>query len=147
MNELALEMEAEALAARQEAAEKLTELALCNEMLSPLEKRKKELTDWLKQHMALEGIDHLGGIDSHEQPITARLHDRKGTPTYDVVTLVESPDGCDALVNAANAGMVRVDHQMLSRFRDKSGAEWADQIARFEMPGTGSIALVIERHS
>lgn len=143
--DIAGEIADEGRLARQEAAEKLTELALCNEMLSPLEKRKKELTDWLKQYMALEGLDFFEGQDAHEQPITARFQDRKGTPTYDLVSLVKDGPGVQALASAAQAGMARIDHSMLKRYREKAGASWADLVAKYEMPGTGTTALVIEK--
>jgi hypothetical protein len=48
-----------------------------------------------------------------------------------------------ALIEAAKAGMVRLDHTMLSKFRKDAGATWADDLAKFEMPGQGSTALTV----
>lgn len=126
----------------REALGLLTELAYINEQLSPLEKRKRELTDQLKQWMALEDREDL--LDG-ERGLVARLQSRNGTPTYDVVSLVKDAAGAEALVDAASAGMVRVDHAMLDRFRKQNGATWADLIERVQIPGTGTVALVIEK--
>ena len=58
-------------------------------------------------------------------------------------SLVTSAGGIDALIKAANAGMVRIDHTMLARFRKDAGASWADAIAQYEMPGNGTEALTV----
>ena len=89
----------------------------------------------------------LNGLDSlrdGERGITARLQDRKGTPVYDLVSLAKDTDGY-ALIEAASAGMARIDHVSLSRFRKDAGAGWADLIAKYELPGTGTTALLVER--
>lgn len=115
-------------------------IAELNEALKPLEDAKKKAVEQLKQAMLLSDLNELHDA---ERGITARIQERKGTPTYDLVRLVESTEGCEALVSAAGAGMVRIDNTMLSRFRKDAGASWADAIARVEMPGTGTQALVV----
>src|SRR5688572_24752538 len=77
MTTLAEQMEAEALAERMKALDWLAELADLNDVIAPAEKRKKELTENLKQYMALAGMDEL--YDG-EHAVTARFQDRKGTP-------------------------------------------------------------------
>lgn len=74
---------------------------------------------------------------------TAKLQARQGTPTYDLVTCANTEAGPEAIIEAARAGMLRIDHSMLRDFRKESGAGWADVINRFQMPGTGTIALLI----
>lgn len=115
-------------------------IAELNEALKPLEDAKKKYVEQLKQAMLLSDLTELHDA---ERGITARIQDRKGTPTYDLVRLVDSPDGCEALVAAAGAGMVRIDNTMLTRFRKDAGAAWADAIERVSMPGTGTQALVV----
>ena len=118
----------------------ITSVAHINDELKPLEAAKKFAVDEIKQHMALANERYLR---DPETGATAKITERKGTPTYDVITLVTTQGGIDALIKAANAGMVRIDHTMLSRFRKEQGASWADAIAQFEMPGTGSEALTV----
>jgi hypothetical protein len=118
----------------------ITSVAHINDELKPLETAKKFAVDQIKQHMALAGEKFLR---DPETGASAKITERKGTPTYDVVSLVSSQGGIDALIKAANAGMVRIDHTMLSRFRKDSGAAWADALAQYEMPGTGTEALTV----
>lgn len=73
----------------------------------------------------------------------AKLQHRAGQATYDLVTAAQTTTGPDAIIEAAKAGYLRVDDKMLSRFRKESGATWADELWRYRMPGTGSIALLI----
>jgi hypothetical protein len=129
-----------ALAERRAALDLLAELALINETLSPVEKRKREITEYLKRYMGLEGLDSL---HDGEHGITARFQDRRGTPTYDLIAAAEQHP--EDLTAAAKAGMLRLDHAMLSLFRRGGGASWADRLARLEMPGTGTTALIVER--
>ena len=106
-----------------------------------VEKHLKSLKDTVKQYLNEQG----GELHDGEFDVTARLQERRGTPTYDLVTCVDSDEGFDAIIEAARAGMLRVDHPMLERFRKSAGASWADVLARYEMPGTGTVALLIER--
>lgn len=140
-DEVMAAVQQDALSAERYALELLSELALINETLAPVEKRKKEVTESLKQYMALQGMDSLR---DGEHGLTARFQDRKGTPVYDLVSLARDTDGL-ALIRAAEAGMARIDHPMLTRFRKDAGASWADVIHKYEMPGTGTSALVLER--
>lgn len=134
------EIEAQDAHAKQHMEDLAHAIAVLNEQLKPLEDAKKRAVDELKQLMLLSDTNEL---PVPEFGITARIQDRKGTPTYDLVRLVESTEGCEALVSAAGAGMVRIDNTMLSRFRKDAGASWADAIARVEMPGTSTQALVV----
>ncbi len=118
----------------------ITSVAHINEELKPLETAKKFAVEQIKQHMALTGDRWMR---DPETGAAAKITERKGTPTYDVVSLVTTQGGIDALIKAANAGMIRIDHVMLARYRKEQGASWADAIAQFEMPGTGSEALTV----
>lgn len=140
MTTLAEQMEAEALAARMKALDWLAELADLNDVILPAERRKKELIDNLKQYMALGGMDEL--YDG-EHGVTARFQDRKGSPQYDLISAAEQHP--EAVVAAAQAGMLSLDGAMLKRLRDKAGAMWADRLAAFEGPGKGSSALIVKR--
>ena len=110
-----------------------------NKQISPLEATKKELVNELRQWM---GLSKVVVLYEPERSLTAQLQDRKGVPTYDLVSLVGAGKG-DALISAASAGMARIDHQMLTRFRNDSGSQWADLIAKYEMPGKGTTALIV----
>jgi hypothetical protein len=118
----------------------IASVAHINEELKPLETAKKFAVEQIKNHMALAGEKFMR---DPETGAVAKITERKGTPTYDVVSLVTTQGGIDALIKAANAGMIRIDHVMLARYRKEQGASWADAIARFEMPGTGSEALTV----
>lgn len=109
-----------------------------------LENEIKRLRDGIKAELEAEherGNDE--GLHDGELEVAAKLQFRGGSPTYDCVTLADASP--DALIEAAKAGMVRVDHTALERFRKNGGATWADTIWRAQMPGTGSVALLIER--
>lgn len=73
----------------------------------------------------------------------ARLQHRAGPATYDLVTCANTGEGAQSILEAAKAGMLRVDDKMLVRFRKEAGAHWADVIERYRMAGTGSVALLI----
>lgn len=100
----------------------------------PLEDAREQAKAQLRQLMALNGLDELA---DHERGLYARIQHRSAPATFDAVRLVESSDGCEALVAAARAGMVRIDPKMLDRFRTEAGATWADRIAEKRIPGTG----------
>lgn len=112
----------------------IASVAHINDELKPLETAKRYAVERIKNHMQLNDMKFLR---DDETGAAARITERKGTPTYDVVSLVTSQGGIDALIKAANAGMVRIDHTMLARFRKDAGASWADAIAQYEMPGSG----------
>ena len=133
-------MEQDKMATERQMLGYVAELALINETLSPLTRRKADLTERVKQWMALEG---LGELRDGEHGLVARLQDRKGTPVYDLVRLAHDTDGY-SLIEAAIAGMARIDHESLSRFRRDAGASWADVVAKYEMPGRGTTALIVE---
>lgn len=118
----------------------IASVAHINDELKPLETAKRYAVERIKNHMQLNDLKFLR---DDETGATAKITERKGTPTYDVISLVGSQGGIDALIKAANAGMVRIDHSMLSRFRKDAGAAWADAIAQYEMPGTGTEALTV----
>jgi len=118
----------------------ISSVAHINDELKPLEVAKKYAVERIKNHMQLNDMKFM---HDDETGATAKITERKGTPTYDVISLVTSAGGIDALIKAANAGMVRIDHTMLSRFRKDAGASWADAIAQYEMPGTGTEALTV----
>lgn len=110
-----------------------------NKQISPLEETKKELVKELKQWM---GLSKIVVLYEPERALVAQLQDRKGVPVYDLVSLVGAGKG-DALISAASAGMARIDHTMFTRFRNDSGSQWADMIAKYEMPGKGTTALIV----
>ena len=118
----------------------IASVAHINEELKPLEVAKKYAVERIKNHMQLNDMKFLR---DDETGAAAKITERKGTPTYDIVSLVTSAGGIDALIKAANAGMVRIDHTMLARFRKDAGASWADAIAQYEMPGNGTEALTV----
>jgi hypothetical protein len=118
----------------------IASVAHINEELKPLEVAKKYAVERIKNHMQLNDMKFLR---DDETGAAARITERKGTPTYDVISLVGSQGGIDALIKAANAGMVRIDHTMLARFRKDAGASWADAIAQYEMPSNGTEALTV----
>ena len=118
----------------------IASVAHINDELKPLEVAKKYAVERIKNHMQLNDMKFLR---DDETGAAAKITERKGTPTYDVISLVTSQGGIDALIKAANAGMVRIDHTMLARFRKDAGASWADAIAQYEMPGTGTEALTV----
>lgn len=116
-------------------------VATLGDEISRLDKMREAAMAQLRQYLDLNGLDSLR---DGERGITARLQDRKGTPVYDLVSLAKDTDGY-ALIEAASAGMARIDHVSLSRFRKDAGAGWADLIAKYELPGTGTTALLVER--
>ncbi len=142
-DDLGREMERDAAATEAKMLEAVRELALIAEAMRPLTARQTELRDQVKQFMTLNGLDELA---DRETGVVAKIQDRNSTPTYDLVSAVER--GHDqALVHAASAGMLRLDHTMLQRFRKANGAWWAETIARYEMPGTSTTALIVEKRS
>lgn len=142
--ELAREMEAEMAETRRALLEDLNEIELINTQLRPLEARKRILNDRVKQGMGLAGLDELA---DGETGVVGKIQERAGTPLYDLVGAVQH-DGAtaiEALGDAALAGMVRIDHAMLKRFREGNGSSWADLLHEYIMPGKGTEALIVEQ--
>lgn len=139
-DELMETMAGEVAEARRAAIDLVALIAGLNSELRPLEDAKKKAVEQLKQYLTLNGLDSLA---DDERGIVARLQDRKGSPTFDLVTLAKETDGY-ALIEAAMAGMARIDATMLARFRKDAGAGWADVVAKYEMPSTGTTALIVE---
>ncbi len=133
------EVEAAMAESRRAALEALNELALINEALSPLEARKRVLTATVKSYMG----EAVAELRDGETGVVARIQERGGSPTYDLATLAAS-EGAPAIIDAARAGMLRVDAVMLDRFRKAAGAIWADDIASVAMPGALTYALIVE---
>jgi len=113
-----------------------------NQELRPLEKAKKQSHEEIKQYM---GLSNLTTLRDAETGVTAKVQFRTGTPTYDVMSCVATEEGQQALIKAANAGMVRIDNTMLTAFRSNSGSGWADLINKYKMPGTGTEAVTITK--
>lgn len=85
-------------------------------------------------------------IEDGELEVTARLSVRATTPQYDLITCANTTEGQYALLEAARAGLLRVDHKMLTDFRKRSGgASWADTLARYSMPAGATSAIYIDR--
>lgn len=100
----------------------------------------KALREQIRQWMALndrtELVDGETGIEvalrvSHEQP------------TYDVRTLVQSPEGKAALLEAAEqVGMVQIAHHSVEA-AEKTGASFIERLVKCRMPsGVRSTSLV-----
>jgi len=134
-------MEAEDADHRAGMLDCMNAIMFLNKQLKPLEAAKKEAVDTLKQAIALSGETSF--VD-YETNVIARLQDRKGTPVYDAKSAAGTDAGRDALHEAALAGMVRIDHVMLARFIKESGGGWADLLNKYQMPGTGTVALIVE---
>ena len=85
-------------------------------------------------------------IEDGELGVTAKITVRSTTPQYDLITCANTESGAAALLEAAKAGLLRVDHKMLTDFRKRSGgASWADTIERYAMPAGATPAIHIER--
>ena len=106
-----------------------------------VDKRIKSLRDEIKVYLEEQG----GRLHEGELETTATLQVRTSTPSFDLVTCASTEEGQAALIEAAKAGMVRVDFPMLKRFREQAGATWADTVWRYHMPGGTTSALIIER--
>lgn len=134
------EIAAQDASAQRHLEELAYSIATINETLKPLEDAKKKYVDELKQLMALGDLTE---VTDGEHGITARLQERSGTPTFDLITAVKNGDD-GALIEAAAAGMVRLDTAMFKKFRKDAGASWADALAKYEGPGQGAVALIVE---
>lgn len=121
----------------RKALDVLDELAIIKENLSALKARESVLVDQLKQYMQLEDVE---AFTDEERGITAHLQHRDGTPQYDLVNAPEH-----AVIMAAKAMLLKLDHAAFQRLRGNNGATWMDDLARFEMPTAGSEALIIKR--
>ena len=115
-------------------------LASLKEQRAPIEREERPLVDQLKQWLQLHG---LSSLHDGETGNTARIQERT-TTLYDLVSAVATDDGEAAILHAAAAGLLRVDHTAFERFRKGNGAVWADVLARYAMPSTTE-ALVIDR--
>jgi hypothetical protein len=111
--------------------------------IKPLTERRQKMAEQLKQYLLLSSEDSLS---DGEVGAVARIQERNGATTYDLVSCVGTEDGELAILQAAAAGMLRVDHAMLDRFRKGNGAVWADTLARYAMPGPPTYALYVERN-
>ena len=138
--DLIRQMEAEAADREAHLLDLVLAVDILGKQIKPLEKARKAASDELKQGMALDGRMLLA---DPERGLLARLQDRAGTPVYDLVRATETVEGCEAIIEAAKAGMLRLDDTMLKRFRDGAGAGWADTLNRFKGPGKGTTALVV----
>jgi len=105
-----------------------------------LTKPLEALRDQLKQWMALNEVKEL---DAPDGGYVAKLQDRGGTPVYDLISCVDADP--QAVVDAARAGLLRVDHTALERLRKGNGAIFADTLARYAGPGQGSTALIVSK--
>jgi alpha-galactosidase len=140
MSELEESIRRQADTQRQIILDLMYSVANINEEIKPLEEAKKYATNEIKRHMQLDDLHYL---EDPERGVVAKITERKGTPTYDLMTLVSTLDGQDALIKAAAAGMVRIDHAMLSRFLKEAGSTWAAAIDRVKMPGNMTEALSV----
>lgn len=135
------EIEAQDARAQEHMLQLLEVVVETGKAIKPLEDAREKAKAQLKQLMALAELDEL---TDHERGLYARIQHRNAAATFDAVRLVESVEGCEALVAAASAGMVRIDPKMLDRFRAEAGAAWADLINDKRMPASGgSDALTV----
>ena len=138
--DLIREMEAEAADREAHLLDLVLAVDMLGKQIKPLKRARKAASDELKQGMVFDGRDTLA---DPERGLLAQLQDRAGTPVYDLVRATETVEGCEAIIEAAKAGMLRLDDTMLKRFRDGAGADWADTLNRFKGPGKGTTALVV----
>jgi len=97
--------------------------------------REKVIKPYLEQHG--------GSIKDGELGVSASIRPRSNV-TYDLVTVAQTDKGPAALVEAARAGMLRMDNTSLERFRGGAGATWANLLFRFRQVGS-TANLIIER--
>lgn len=121
----------------RQAIDLLNELAIINEALSPLEKRKREVTEQLKQYMTLN--DQIELRDG-EHGITGIMQQRTKTPTYN---LERASD--EAVVQAARHMLLSLDHSSFQRMLAREGDTWMEEIDGLKMPGGITEALVLVR--
>jgi hypothetical protein len=108
-----------------------------------VEKLQGERKDALKAFITDNGNE---AVEDGELDVTAKITVRSTTPAYDLVTCSQTEQGAAALLEAARAGLIRVDHKMLTDFRKRSGgASWADTLERFAMPAGATTAIHIDR--
>ena len=139
---LTREMEAEQAAEKRRVIDAINELATIAEVTKPIDAREKLLREQVRDYMALNGFEVL---EDGETGVRAKFQDRTGQPLYDLVSAAHVGHGTLAILDAAKAGMLRVDAQMLKRFRSGSGATWADVLEGYAMPGPQTTALIIEK--
>lgn len=84
-------------------------------------------------------------VEDGELAVRARLNPRSTTPLYDMISCANTEAGAQAILEAARAGFVRVDHKMLTDFRKRAGAGWGDIIDRYRMPAGATGAIYIDR--
>ena len=132
-------IETTAATEREHALALMQSIMLLNRELSPLVAAKQRAVNELKQRMLLNREET---IYDHERGIVAYIQRRAGTPVYDLLRACEAEPG--VVTSAGLAGVLRLDHQLFSRFRARSGSRWADHLASYEMPGQGTDALLVE---
>lgn len=100
----------------------------------------KALREQIRQWMALNDRTEL--VDG-ETGIEVTLRTSYDAPTYDVRTLVQSPEGRAALLEAAEqVGMVQIVHKSVEA-AEKTGASFIERLAMCRMPGgVRSMSLV-----
>lgn len=104
-----------------------------------LEREKKALEDALKEWIQEDGEE----LVDNEIGATTNLRVNLDKPTYDLVTFAETAEAAADLLALARSGMLRVDHEMLTRH---PGAAWIDRVKRSKEPAkVRSVALYIER--
>ena len=124
------------IADRAQAVDWIAQLDVVRQEQAQLRNRNEQLTDALKQWLALEGLERL---DYEELGIAAVLQARHGTD-YDLIALAKASP--PALLELALAGCLKVDSTALKGQRGKRAA--VDDLQRYAMPQE-SVALVIER--
>ena len=104
-----------------------------------LDREKKALEDALKQWIQDAGEE----VVDNEIGAKTTLRVNHDKPTYDLVTFAETAQAGEDLLALARSGMLRVDHDMLTKH---PGAAWVDRVKRSKEPGkVRSVALYIER--
>ena len=136
---LARSMEAEQAQAERHALELVNIIAALNIAIRPQEAEKAKAVDALKQYMTLR---NLSVLEDAETGRVAKITDRESSPLYDLVSLAKAGN-MGILADAALAGLLRVDHVALKRFRDGNGASWLDELWRYQMPGSTTVVLTV----
>lgn len=127
-------------AERAHALDLLAAVEMLRGQIAPLEKGRKRAADELKGWLALNG----GEISDPERGMRAYLRDSNGADVIDLLHAIDTVEGCEAIIEAAKSGMLRLDIVMLDRFRADAGALWADTLNRHRMPGgVKSTSLII----
>jgi len=108
-----------------------------------VEKLQSERKDALKTFITDNGNE---AIEDGELDVTAKITVRATTPAYDLITCSQTEQGAAAILEAARAGWLKLDHKMLTDFRKRTvGASFADILNRYAMPAGATTAIHIER--